>query len=437
MAAGVQGLPTEILCAIFELSTIGLTTETSHIESRSLTRRRRSTYPIVSGPKPIALPSHKQIFLHCITISHVCKRWRYIAIDLHDLWTRIHLCHNAFISKNYNDSQATETTSMFLSRSANLPLYLDITFALNDPLALSWIQKSRYEENIRRVLLPHIGRCLSLRLVSSDFIVTAVLDVFLERNLSSSPNDIGYTPLSHLHLAKVAPSSRRGGPDSPDHGHGQPIYPPDLSIVAPHLKSLYIDDVQIAVFPRWCLETLFLNNTFISYQNHFHVFMKTRITMLVLHRVTIPGGLPYVRRLIAHHASSVRSLCLSELRCGGPEAEHEDMYTLFFALSLYRTLRELELSGLSQDAMSGLSLMLSANSALVFTDMQKLILRSVKLEATTVADLTTSFPALNELVLERMDEGSDLVNNSWKGNPAIWPELTEIHVDDKMVKRIE
>ncbi|KAH9487452.1 hypothetical protein JR316_0001528 [Psilocybe cubensis] len=319
-------------------------------------------------------------------------------------------------------------TSTFLSRSGKSPLHLDITFAPPDArLGLSWIQKTRYEESIRRVLFSHIGRCQSLRVESDEFIITTILDLFLDFNLSPSNNSV-YTPLSRLHLAKTISASPVVS-DPPDYGHQQPTFPPDLSVVAPHLTHLYVDGVQVAVFPRWSLERLYLTDLFVSYQNHFHIFMKTRVTTLVLHRVTIPGGIPYVRQILTYHPSSVTSLRLSELRCAGPENEHQDIYALFFTLTPYRTLHDLELCGLSEDAMYGLTRMLMSNSELVFSEMRLLTLRNVKLIDTMVVPLTNATPGLNGLVLDSVGGGSRLLE-VWRRHPGIWPQMTEVSMGE-------
>ncbi|KDR69951.1 hypothetical protein GALMADRAFT_145004 [Galerina marginata CBS 339.88] len=449
----VHDLPTEILCAIFELSAA----EVGHIAGRHSSYIAQSPAPSTSSTSAAAattaethaappadttnfcaLPSQKDFLLHCIALSHVCARWRYVAIDLQALWTRLTLGRNAFVSRNYTDVKATDTTALFLSRSADLPINLDIAFSLDDPpLPLSWIQKSRYEENIRRVLLPHIQRFHSLRLMSSELVITAVLDVFLERNLSSSPNDTAYTPLTHLHLVQILPSSSITSTSTASAIPQcvQPFFPPDLSLVAPHLTTLRVDGVPISAFPRWRLEHVALRDTFLSYQNHFHLFMKTRISRLVLHRVMIPGGLPYVRRLIKQHASSVTTLSLSELRCAGPADEHQDIYTLFFTLSLYHTLRDLELAGLSQEAMVGLVVMLGASPLVVFVELRRLVLKGLDVSLSAGEAMAAAFPAVSEMVLECVKGAPELVYGLWQGNVGIWPELVEVSLDGELVKR--
>lgn len=422
-----QELPTEILCAIFEQSILHPTEGSS---ATSTATEPQSPTPL--GPSPTepnkfcAIPaSYKDPLAQSIILSQVCVRWRDIAIDLQSLWTRIHLGPNAFVSQDNNDTVATEMTDNILSRSGRLSLFLDVSFTLKDPI--SYARKVRYETNIRHSLLPHVERCLTLRLVSNDIIIAAVLDVFLEHNLSSPLKN---SVLSELHLEQTVPTNH-----TQLSGHCLVTFPTDLSVIAPYLKTLYVKGSQVALFPRWRLRILSLNDIFISYRNHFHLFMKTSMTKLVLHRVTIPGGEPYVSRITSNYLPTLTSLTLSELRCSGPEDDHQNMYTLFFVCSIYSSLQELELSGLSRDAMVGLYVMLRVNSTMVLDQLRALTLRKVKLDVVLTTAITVSFPVVESLILDRVDGGSKLVFDVWRKRREVWPQLSEITLDAEIVGR--
>ncbi|KAF8875086.1 hypothetical protein CPB84DRAFT_1966823 [Gymnopilus junonius] len=427
-----QELPTEILCSIFELSALVLI---SLAAPDTRPGHQHPPAPIASTSTPVdigataatdtvdsyALPSQKDYFMQCITLSHVCSRWRYIAIDFHTLWTRIHLGRNAFGNNSINGIEAEETTSQFFSRSADLLIYLDIS-----PQSPVFSYSS---ESINRALLPHVTRFNSLRLICSEAFIAGVLDVFLERNLNLL-DEASYTPLSHLHLARTQSNTVEDNPDTM-----KPFFPPDLSVISPHLRTLHVEGVQIAVFPKWRLEYVVLKNTFLSYRNHFHLLSSTRTQKLVLHQITIPDGTPHVRLRARQISSSVVSLTFSELRCIGGEDQHKNMYTTFFSLSFYHNLQELEISRLSREAMSALIDTLGTNPLVALNDLRRLVLREVKINRHAVGAMADALPSVRNMVLDNVEGSSKLVHDIWQQDNAVWPQLVEIIVDGKAVGR--
>jgi hypothetical protein len=301
---------------------------------------------------------------------------------------------------------------------------------------------TRLAENISSALYEHIGRCRSLRLFGSDLIITAVFDVFMEYNLPSSPflPHSCYSPLSHLHVVQTARSV------------GQPTFPTDLGLVAPKLTTLRVEHARIATFPRWHLHSVALIDTFLSYKNHFHLLQKSAVRHLLLDAILIPGGTPYVRRLLEQPSSPVISLTLSRLRSehaekdGQREDEQRDVYAMFFTLTIFNTLQELELAGLDAPALSGFLAMLRASPPLVFANLRRLTLRCVDVlvkRGTTSLAMTIvhAFPGVCEVVLEDVVGGEVLVG-LWKSNPVIqyglqvWTQLEEMLVDGDVVQRM-
>ncbi|KAF8956213.1 hypothetical protein BDZ97DRAFT_1925687 [Flammula alnicola] len=384
----VHELPTEILCAIFELSASGLSADPISPSPSESQTRTGSVWADFC-----ALPSLKELSLHCIVLSHVCIQWRYIAIDLQALWARLHLGRNAF----KNDCDTKQTTSLFLTRSKSLPLSLDIT--IDDPATTSDFHL--HENCIHEVLHDHVRRCHSLRLLSSDLVITEILDVFIDFNLFTSPLDVHHTPLSHLHVVQTATST------------DQPTFPSDLSLVAPHLVSLRVQGVQVSAYPHRRLHDVALVDAFLPYQNHFHLFMKDR------------------------SGPTITTLVFSELQCIGPGGHHRDLYGMFFTLSLYYTLQELELSNLTDTAVSGLVGILRPSPPLVFSELRRLTLRGLEVSRSTVLVLAVSFPAISEMVLEDVSGANILVYDIWKTgmHHGVWPQLEEILLDGVIVRR--
>ncbi|CAA7269697.1 unnamed protein product [Cyclocybe aegerita] len=112
----MDNLPTEILCTIFELSArmveeadrLLMVPEDYPAVEDTTSRRRGPLYA-----DPAMLPPLKNFTKHCVTLSHVCRRWRDAAIDIHFLWTKVYL-GNASVCHG-------ETTQDILRRSgANL-----------------------------------------------------------------------------------------------------------------------------------------------------------------------------------------------------------------------------------------------------------------------------------------------------------------------------
>ena len=424
-----QELPTEVLYSIFELSAC-----------RALPGPppSSSTFTdIQSTAEFCSLPSLKEISRHCIALSHICARWRDVAVGLQCLWEHIYLNGNAF-NPNYNDF--ISTTHDFLSRSSAHVLCLDIM--IDDSSFSSSSTITRLAGNISTALYMHIGRCRSLRLFGSDLIITAVLDVFMEYNLSSSPLQPTprYSHLSHLHIVQIAQT------------RGRSTFPMDLSLVAPKLTLLRIEHTKISTFPRWHLHSVALIDTFLSYHNHFHLLQRCASQKLLFDKILIPGGTPYVRRLTEQPSSLVTSLTLSRLQCARAdedkigEDEQRGIYAMFFTLTLFHSLRELELADLDATALSGLLAMLRANPPVTFVDLRRLKLRcvDVMVKRGTVSlamALVHAFPGVYEVILEDVMGGEVLVG-LWKSSPMmphgsqIWTRLEEMMVDGCVVQRM-
>ncbi|KAF4623865.1 hypothetical protein D9613_001323 [Agrocybe pediades] len=454
----LDDLPPEILCAIFELCLLD-----SEIDGR----RPSVANSADSEGMPAAvlealgfmstglndddfckLPIEKQsTILQSLALSHVCARWRHVALEFPLMWTRIRLGRRAFITKQNSKSSDTdssdlvEITSQLLSRSAPLPLHLDIDFLPNEPihLPLTGMQKRRNDTNIKLVLSEYTDRSYSLRIASDETIITSVLDVFVDRNISK-PTDSKtrptYAPLSILDITLVHSQGKSLWQRRED--NAGPSFPADIGIVAPNLTSLRIDGLQISSLPRYELRKAYIANTSLPYTLQHHLLFNTNISKLVLHRIAIPCKRPYRSRAILNPTpSSIASLCLSELQCpaaAGPANDHIDIYSHFFAMSFSPSLLELELAGLSNNAMDGLMrMMLDVTTKLC--NVRKLTLRSLPISRVEVGlFLSDVFPGVNELTMHGV-RAPWFLTELWQRDMATWPQLTEMVVDLETVKR--
>ena len=418
-----QELPTEVLYSIFELNARRISPGTS-----------LSTNSTFTDMQSCSLPSLREISLHCITLAHVCARWRDVAIGLQSLWGQFYLGRNAF------HEDFISTTHDFLSRSSIHSLYLDIT--IDDPSFSSSSTITRLAKNISTVLHTHVGRCHTLRLHGSDLIVTAVLDVFMEYNLPSSPlhPSSRHSPLSHLHIIQTIQTRRHS------------TFPTDLSLVAPQLTFLRVERAAISTFPRWHLHSVALIDTFLPYHSHFHLLHQSSSKTLLFDKVLIPGGLPYVWRLLEQPASPITSLTLSRLQCARAyedkigEDEQTEIYAMFFTLTIFHTLRELEIAELDAAALGGFLAMLRANPPVAFVDLRRLTLRCVDITikrgtVSLAMALVHAFPGVSEVVLDNVAGGEVLVG-LWKSSSMIqygsqiWSRLEEIMVDGCVVQKV-
>lgn len=407
-------LPTEILCAIFEISTSQFSLSPSLMFPASTAETRRALrLPFnVTGSDFCALPSLKDLTLHCLALSHVCSRWRQVAVDMQSLWALLHIGSNAV------KRHLERTTAALLARSSPLPLFLDIAVQ----------EYSDLEPNqscIRDTLHEHVHRCHSLRIVSSDLIITDIFDAFVDHTLSNLPIREDRSLLTKIHVVQTSTTLLK------------PSFPSNLNLVAPSLVSLRSCCASISTYPRWRLQDVFIEEIHLSYHNHFHLFMQTPTKRLILHRIIIPIGTPYVRRVIDQKKSSVVSLVLSELQCIGPAEEKQNLYSTFFTLSLCPNLQELELAGLDSPALSGLLEFLRPSPPLVFSELRKLTLRGIDIpRRATVLTMASAFPALSEMVLESTLSGaSTLVYDTWMSLHGIWPQLHEIVLNGEVVRR--
>ncbi|KIM47204.1 hypothetical protein M413DRAFT_271099 [Hebeloma cylindrosporum] len=425
-----QDLPTEVLYSIFELS--------PYRTLPGSTLSSNSTFTDIQSPAEFcSLSSLKEISLHHITLSHVCARWRDVAIGLECLWEQLYLSGNAF---NPSDEDFISTTRDFLSRSSAHALSLDIM--IDDPSFSSSSTITQLAENISTTLYTHIGRCHSLRLFASDLVISAILDIFMEYNISSPPihPSSRHAPLSHLHIVQTTRTT------------GQSTFPLDLTLVAPQLTFLRVEHAEISAFPRWHLHSVALIDSFLSYHSHFQLFQKSASRKLLLDKIFIPGGIPYVRRLMEQPPSLITSLTLSRLQCARAyedkigEDEQRGIYAMFFTLTLFHTLRELELTELDGVTLSGLLAMLRANPPVVFVDLCRLTLRRVDVTITRgrvnlATALVHAFPGVCEVVLEDV-EGGEVLVGLWKSSPMmqygsqIWTRLEEMLVDGCVVQRM-
>lgn len=91
---------------------------------------------------------------------------------------------------------------------------------------------------------------------------------------------------------------------------------------------------------------------------------------------------------------------------------------MFFALTLFHTLRELELAELDVTALGGFLAMLRANPPVAFLDLCRLTLRyvDVMIQQGTVMALVHAFLGVCEVVLEDVVGGEMLVG-LWKSSP--------------------
>lgn len=119
---------------------------------------------------------------------------------------------------------------------------------------------------------------------------------------------------------------------------------------------------------------------------------------------------------------------------------------MFFALTLFHTLRELELAELDAAALGGFLAMLRANPPVAFVDLRRLALRcvDVTIKRGTVSLATAlvhGFPGVCEVALEDVVGGEVLVG-LWKASPImqygsqIWSRLEEMTVDGHVVRRV-
>ncbi|KAF9482988.1 hypothetical protein BDN70DRAFT_874408, partial [Pholiota conissans] len=306
-----------------------------------------------------------------------------------------------------------------------MPLSLDVDIDAGTALD---IPRGVIREMLMKEDADVVRRCHSLRVVSSDLVITDVFDAFVEHNLSNfNPLRPHASPLRSIHVVQTSTSRVRLA------------FPSDLDAVSPNLVALRVQSAGVSAYPHWHLQNVFLDGTHLSYHNHHHLFMKTCTKRLVLHRVTIPGGLPYVRRLIDPKTSTVLSLALSELRCIGPQREHQNLFAMFFTLTLYHNLQELELCALPPSAVAGLIESLRPPIPLVFTELRKLTLRAVHIPSRDmVLALAQSFPALREIELENtLEATSILVQEVWTVGAVqgVWPEVDRFVVNGESVRR--
>ena len=316
-------------------------------------------------------------------------------------------------------------TDQILTRSAALSICLDIALAPGDSSRLS-------AKSISRALLPNVARIHALKIAGNQHLITAVLDVFLECNLKASSSQ-SYASLSRLQVILI--ENNADGLVVKNADAHQPFFPPDLSLISPYLSSLRIDCLQVGSFPRWRLQDVVLENTHLSWKNHFHLLAKTPANKLILNRVTIPTGGPYVRHLQPHaNTSSVTFLSLSDLRCDAPEHQRKDMYRTFFALSLYTDLQELIIAHLSREAMAAFLAIFGSNHAVTLSAVHRLVLRRVKVNARAGETLAGALPLIREMWLDDVD-GSEEFIRIWKHSVAVWPQLTEITLDGEVLQR--
>ncbi|KII86278.1 hypothetical protein PLICRDRAFT_283838 [Plicaturopsis crispa FD-325 SS-3] len=118
---------------------------------------------------------------HAIIISHVCARWRAVALSISHLWTTIVLTHPT------TKVQISRTVTWLLrSRQSSLDIALDF----RDP-GWDWVETNhsfqwQNMENIVRLLLPHVSRWGALELLTDTW---APIFTFLwyTRHVQSAP----------------------------------------------------------------------------------------------------------------------------------------------------------------------------------------------------------------------------------------------------------
>ena len=119
---------------------------------------------------------------------------------------------------------------------------------------------------------------------------------------------------------------------------------------------------------------------------------------------------------------------------------------MFFTLTLFQTLRELELAELDAAALGGFLATLRTNPPVVFVDLRRLTLRclDVMIKQGTVSlamALVHAFPGVCEVVLDDV-VGREVLIGLWKSSPMIqygsqvWTQLEEMLVDGCVVQRM-
>ena len=119
---------------------------------------------------------------------------------------------------------------------------------------------------------------------------------------------------------------------------------------------------------------------------------------------------------------------------------------MFFTLTIFHTLRELEIAELDAAALGGFLAMLRANPPVAFVDLRRLTLRCVDITikrgtVSLAMALVHAFPGVSEVVLDNVAEGEVLVG-MWKSSSMIqygsqiWSRLEEIMVDGCVVQKV-
>lgn len=107
-----------------------------------------------------------------VTVSHVCKHWREVALDTPALWSDIHLETGSNATPSYRRASA------YLSRSKGHPLSIFIDVDERDDDESVYSEQSDHQppitsfqlEAILDLLLPHISRWRKFKLAAEDYL---------------------------------------------------------------------------------------------------------------------------------------------------------------------------------------------------------------------------------------------------------------------------
>ncbi|KAJ3505863.1 hypothetical protein NLJ89_g7191 [Agrocybe chaxingu] len=463
----VDNLPTEILCTIFELSA-------RMVEGADQLLMMPEDYPTVEGgtPRlrgplyadPAMLPPLKNCSKHCLALSHVCRTWRAVAINLRVLWTKVYLgnvsvCHG-------------ETTQDILRRSG--AQLIDLHCRLPQRLTLDEKTFDELRETLQKFMPAAIPRCRSLRVEGIDIFIMAVLDTFIDHMLISPLIGAVNSKLSALYIVQTSSHT----PTS----HRTCYYSPDLGVIAPNVTTLRVDGALVSVLPRWHLRHATLaKGAFLSYKSHHNIFNCSAVTTLVLDGAVIPSTTPHVRGITHTRESTVRNLVVSDLRLQLPQQlpplprdnaeDNEDegdqvdsagdedgttnppmppstaeyrseAYATFFALSLPCSLVSLTLAHLSQDAISGFVAVIRYNGLpTTCPQLRELRIRGTLFGRMAYEGMTRAFPNLSDVELEDVGGRRVVFFDVWRNGVStrpqqqVWPMLGEVISDGELILR--
>ena len=404
---GIQELPIELLYVIFDLGASPFVEQLE--EGYQHPSRWRDTFT----------PSHMRfIFRHYLLLSQVSATWRSILLEYGKAWAYVHLGRCAFVSRQFMSID-------ILARSAKHPLRLECVFSQVSPLT-----PKPKPEAMKAFFAPHIDRIRSLRVAGPDTFISAILDIFIDRTLSASPSPSN--PLIHLHIIQTYPQSGW-------------VFPLELKLVAPRLTHLVVFGADIAHFPRWHLQKVVLEGgTFLPSKNHHEIFHNTPTRTLILDKIYIAGTPSIIGVRLTPFMSSITSLVLDGLQTFESNAESKtSLFASFISLSLPKSLRDLKLANLSDEAVKGLMLVLESVPAPyppLYPELRRLGIEKLQFRSRSACvTLAKVFSEIQSLELLEVTEDKTIFLDVWRSGgetgDSIWPLLDEIIIDGTAVQR--